>query len=29
VVDFWPYATKTGSPVWDTSTGAQLNDPCS
>jgi hypothetical protein len=26
---YWPYATSTGSPVWDTETGTQLADPCS
>lgn len=26
---YWAYSTTTGLPVWDTSTGAQLNDPFS
>lgn len=28
-VEYWPYATKAGLPVYDTATGAQLNDPLS
>ncbi len=27
--EYWPYATKAGDPVYDTSTGAQLADPFS
>lgn len=27
--EFWPYATKSGVPVYDTATGAQLADPLS
>ncbi len=27
--EYWPYATKAGLPVYDTSTGAQLRDPFS
>lgn len=26
---YWPYATTTGSPVWDTASGEQINDPFS
>lgn len=26
-VEFWPYALRNGDPVWDTATGAQINDP--
>jgi hypothetical protein len=25
--EYWPYSTSTGQPVYDTVTGAQLNDP--
>ncbi len=28
-LEFWPYATKAGAPVYDTSTGEQLADPFS
>lgn len=28
-VEFWPYATRDGSPVYDTSTGEQIADPFS
>lgn len=28
-VEFWPYAAKDGSAIYDTSTGAQLQDPLS
>lgn len=28
-IEFWPYATKGGLPVYDTATGAQLRDPFS
>lgn len=28
-VEFWPYSTLGGDPVWDTSSGAELNDPFS
>lgn len=28
-LEYWPYATKAGLPVYDTATGAQLNDPLS
>jgi hypothetical protein len=27
--EYWPYATKAGDPVYDTSTGAQIADPLS
>jgi hypothetical protein len=27
--EFWPYKTSTGLPVYDTATGAQINDPLS
>lgn len=27
ILEYWPYATTTGLPVWDTATGAQLNPP--
>lgn len=27
--EYWPYATKSGAPVYDTATGAQLRDPLS
>jgi hypothetical protein len=26
-IEWWPYAAKDGSPIYDTSTGAQLQDP--
>lgn len=28
-IEYWPYATTSGDPVYDTSTGAQINDPLS
>ncbi len=28
-IEYWPYATKAGDPVYDTGTGAQLADPFS
>jgi hypothetical protein len=28
-VDWWPYKNTLGNPVWNTSTGAQINDPLS
>jgi hypothetical protein len=28
-IEYWPHATKDGSPVYDTATGAQLADPLS
>ncbi len=28
-IEYWPYATKAGDPVYDTSTGEQLADPFS
>lgn len=28
-IEYWPYATKSGDPVYDTATGARLRDPLS
>lgn len=29
VDEYWPYKNSANQPVWDTSSGAQINDPCS